>query len=90
MQEIGLAMVSNKHEFLAFLACLKVSTGSGEGSGIDNGIVCVTVCTGSSKGEAEGIGPLRSSSDSHCQAGEGSFMKQHVLLYVAGISDKDC
>ena len=75
-----------QHEFLAFLACLKVS---GEGSGIDNGIVCVTVCTGSSKGEEEGISPLRSSPDSHFQAGEGSFTEQHVLLHVVGISNKD-
>ena len=57
----------SQHEFLAFLACLEVSTGSGEGSGIDNGRVCVTVCIGSSKGEAEG-----SSLSSHCQAGEDS------------------
>ena len=57
----------SQHEFLAFLVCLEVSTGSGEGSGIDNGRVGVTVCTGSSKGEAEG-----SSLSSHCQAGEDS------------------
>ena len=50
----------SQYEFIAFLACLKVSTGSGEGSGIDNSIVSVTVCTGSSEEEAEGIGPLGS------------------------------
>ena len=50
---------------------------SGEGTGlIDNGVVSVTLCTGSSEGEAEGIGPLGSSPDSHCQVGKGSLMKQ--------------
>ena len=44
----------SQYEFIASLASLEVSTGSG----IDNSIVSVTVCTGSSKGEAEGIGPL--------------------------------
>ena len=48
------------------------------------------VCTGSSKGEAEGIGPLGSSPDSHCQAGKGFFTERHVFLHVVGISDTDC
>ena len=32
---------------------------------------------------------LWDSPDSHCHAGEGSFMEQCVLLHVVGISDKD-
>ena len=43
---------SSQHELLAFLACLEISLGSGEGSGIDNGSADVSVCAGSSEGEA--------------------------------------
>ena len=79
----------SQRELLAFLACLEVSAGSGEGSGINNGGVNISVCAGSSEGEARGVGSLGSSPDSHCQAGEGSFVEQHVLLRVVGISNED-
>ena len=87
MQEIGLAVVASMSS-LHSLPVSKSQQAQVRAQGLTMALSVLQFVLIQVK-EKQRASALWDSPDSHCQAGEGSFMEWCVLLHVVGISDKD-